>query len=131
MRSRFPPELLDHLLDELAERVAERVYNRVSASDASSTAGAGWYDQQSSPLGKRRFLEAARRGAFPATRKGKLVLALRADVDAWITESTRAAPAANDERGAGRAEEDTDALLRSAGVLPGAAPPRKLVRGGR
>ena len=46
---------------------------------------AEYVTQHTSPLGKRRFLNAARRGEFPSTRKGKLVLATKSDLDAWLT----------------------------------------------
>jgi excisionase family DNA binding protein len=68
-----------------------------------------FYSQLDSPLGKRRHLEAARRGALRATKVGRLVLARRDDVDAFI--------AAHDVTGAerGHAEEDilSDWGLRS------------------
>lgn len=43
-----------------------------------------FYSQLDSPLGKRRHLEAARRGTLRATKVGRLVLARREDVDAFI-----------------------------------------------
>jgi hypothetical protein len=48
-----------------------------------------FYSQHDSPLGKRRFLDAARRGAFPSSKRGKLILAMRTDVDAWIRAGER------------------------------------------
>jgi hypothetical protein len=58
-----------------ADEIASALREELRADDV--------VDQYTSPLGKRRHLEAARRGAFPVTRHGRLVLARRADVDAY------------------------------------------------
>lgn len=43
-----------------------------------------WVDQYSSPLGKRRHLEAVRHGKLTASREGRRVLVRRADIDAYF-----------------------------------------------
>lgn len=45
-----------------------------------------WVDQKSSPLGRRRHLEAVRRGALKGHRVNGLVLVRRADIDKYIAE---------------------------------------------
>lgn len=83
---------------------------------------ADYYNQNNNPLGKRRFLEAARRGDFPSSKDGKLVLARRDDVDRWLASRTR--PSANrekEDRG-----DDVDALLAGAGIVAsGVTSPRR------
>ena len=69
-------------------------------------------DQNNNPLGKRRFLEAARRGAFPSFKSGKLVLARRDDVDRWLVSRTRPfVPREKDPPA-----DDVDALLAGDGI---------------
>ncbi|MDB4931663.1 MAG: hypothetical protein JWM10_4147 [Myxococcaceae bacterium] len=98
----------DVVFELLVEKIAERVAERLGA-----TPEPGYYTQHENPLGRRRFLEAARRGAFPSAKQGKLVLARREDVDRWLRSRER--PSA-ESRTAG-VEEDLDALLEGAGVL--------------
>lgn len=43
-----------------------------------------YFDQHTSPLNKRRYLDLARQQAFPAFKVGKQVLALRTDVEEFI-----------------------------------------------
>ncbi|MDX2055677.1 MAG: hypothetical protein SFV15_24960 [Polyangiaceae bacterium] len=43
-----------------------------------------YYDQHTSPLGKRRHLNLARRGALPAHKVGRRVLVRHVDVHAYI-----------------------------------------------
>lgn len=69
--------LLDSFVDLLVDRLASKLRGRELV------------DQNNAPCGKRRFLEAARRGEFPSIKKGKLVTATRADVDAWMEASKR------------------------------------------
>jgi len=52
----------------------------------------GYYSASDNPLGRRAFLAAARRKEFPSHRVGKLVLAARTDVDAWIAAHPAPAP---------------------------------------
>ena len=77
-----------------------------------------YYDQNNNPLGKRRFLEAARRGAFPSTKQGKLVLAARPDVDSWIASGRRPKGTASAASGSSNtlSDVDLDKLLASGGV---------------
>ena len=57
-----------------------------------------WFDQHTSPLGKRKHMALCRAGAFPGARKdGKSWFVRRAEVDAYITEHGQApGSAAND-----------------------------------
>lgn len=99
---------LDAVLEQAIELVAERVVARLGVTPTHD-----YYDQHSSPVGRRRFLEAARRGAFPSTKRGKLVLARRADVDTWITAGRRAPPQVH----ADEAELSDEDLLAANGIV--------------
>ncbi|MEI8255949.1 MAG: hypothetical protein WCJ30_09785 [Deltaproteobacteria bacterium] len=70
------------VVDVFAERVAARVLSLVHVHD-------DYYSQHVNPLGKRPYLEAARRGDFASFSVGKLVLARRIDVNAWIETHRR------------------------------------------
>lgn len=92
---------LDALVDALADAVAARVVERIGTRSADASR---YYTATDSPLGKRRFLELARRGCFRVFRvddRGKL-LALRAEVEAWIESQARA----NDARPVADSEGD-------------------------
>ncbi len=43
-------------------------------------------NQHTSPIGKRQYLEAARRGDFPSTKAGKLVIVTREDWDIYMAK---------------------------------------------
>lgn len=110
-------------LDDLAERVAELLGGRRE-----------YYDQATSPLGRRRHLEAARRGAFPSYKEGNRVLAKRADVDAYIRANpvTPKAPRERPKASAPPTPLDPqnarlDAILRQKLVFA----PQKVAAGGR
>lgn len=90
--------------DELEKFERERQANAAATSE--------FYSQHDSPLGKRRFLEAARAGAFPSSKRGKLVLAKRADVDAWIAAAERDVKPANDSR---RPADRIESIIRRIG----------------
>ncbi len=108
---------LNAVLDQLADMVAERVAARLCAPTT-----ADYYDQHKNPLGKRRFLESARRGDFPSTKQGKLVLARRADVDRWLDSRERPRAESRTEG----SEEGLDALLLGAGIVgSGMTSPRR------
>jgi hypothetical protein len=70
------------MADVLADRVATRIATLARVHD-------DYYTQHSNPLGKRQFLEAARRREFPSFPVGRLVLARRSDVNAWIESHER------------------------------------------
>jgi hypothetical protein len=95
--------VLDVLADLLADKLTERIASRQAAASP-------YYDTEHNPLGKRRFLEAARRGDFPSFKRGRRVLALRTDVDAWIAKGARSKPANNNET------LSDEQLLATAGV---------------
>lgn len=71
------------LLGALARLLAPLVAEAIAAQTSD------YYDQSTAPVGKRRFLAAARAGEFPSAKRGKLVLAKRIDVDAWIARGAR------------------------------------------
>ncbi len=73
--------------DELVDAIARKVVELQRTPD--------YYTPTDAPIKKRAFLEAARRGDFPSSKLGKLVIAKRADVDAWIATKRRQT-AAND-----------------------------------
>lgn len=102
---------LEAVLDALVERVAARLV-------ATPPHTPRYYDAKNNPLGRRAFLDAARRGAFPSFKIGKKVLAEASAVEAWIAAhrrviETHSEPAPTDE---------TDALLAQAGLLPTRVP---------
>lgn len=102
---------LEAVLDALAERVATRL-------GAASPPQPRYYDAKNNPLGRRAFLDAARRGAFPSFKIGKKVLAEASAVEAWIAAhqrviETHPEPAPMDE---------TDVLLARAGLRPTRVP---------
>lgn len=72
-----------------------------------------FYTSTTNPLGKRKFLQLARQGAFPSHRVGRKVLAQRDAVDAWIA----AQPHNNKKKS--RSTKDIDELLARAGIRPG------------
>lgn len=115
---RRSPETVNAVLDLFVDMVADRVAARLGAAPAND-----YYDQRSNPLGKRRFLDAARRGAFPSTKRGKLVLARRTDVDAWIAAGHRA-PVVHTKPSEDLSDE---ALLAASGVVLEPTP-RKMKR---
>jgi hypothetical protein len=85
-----PAAVFDALADLIVDRLADRIAGRV-ALDA-----AAFYTQHTAPVGKRAFLEAARRGEFPSSKRGRTVLAKRSDVEAWIERGRRAPTTDND-----------------------------------
>lgn len=80
-----------------------------------------WCDQDTSPLGRRRHRELAKRGAFPAFKDGRRWRARRADVEAYIQALRTAGPlegapslAAAGAPPANDATADDDAAVRAA-----------------
>lgn len=106
------------VLGALAELLAPKVAELLAARAPEAPA---YYSQANSPLGKRRYLEAARAGCFVSSKRGKLVLALRADVDAWIAAGARVpkpeTPPANDDP----TDDEAAALLAGQGIVVGPA----------
>lgn len=72
--------LVQPLIDLLAEPIARRVVDLLRAGDL-----ADHYDQTTSPLGSRRHCALIRRGVIPGTRIGRRWLALRSDVDRYLS----------------------------------------------
>jgi hypothetical protein len=99
---------LDVVVRVLAEAVADRVAARLN------DAAVGYVDQSTSPLPKRVYLEAARRGDFPTARVGKRVIATRADFDAWLVARRRTRASRADCGGMA----ELDRLLAAGGVAP-------------
>lgn len=85
-----PAADLSSLFDELLTRVAKEVAERITSDTA------GFYSAEDNPLGRRAFLDAARRGCFPAHKVGKRVFASRVEVDAWI--ATHGPPGSDETR---------------------------------
>ena len=84
--------LLGALVDALATAVAAKLESHRAERAPEEPR---YYSAVDNPLGSSRaFLDAARRGAFPTYRPGKMLLALRSDVHAWIERCPvqRAAP---------------------------------------
>lgn len=68
------------------------------ARAAESNAATDYYDQNNSPLGKRRHLRLARDRVLPSSKVGRQVLIKRADLDAWLAEhQTYAKPESTEE----------------------------------
>lgn len=85
---------------------------REELATQSLTTRTAYYDQNDNPLGKRPFLEAARRGDFASVKHGKRVLACREDVDRWLASRARSPRDAGAEDGG-----DVDELLTGAGLV--------------
>ncbi len=63
---------------------AARFADDIATAIELQAGGTEWVDQNDSPLGKRRHLEACRRGDISSHKEGKRVLAKRVDIDAFI-----------------------------------------------
>lgn len=102
-------EIVQLLARLLVPHVAEEL-RRSSADD--------WVDQTTSPLGRRRHCELARRSAFPAFRDGRRWRARRADVDAYITSMRRGSVpcGAPSHDATSPGESDVRALLAEVGL---------------
>lgn len=102
-------EIVRLLARLLVPHIAEEL-RRSSADD--------WIDQTCSPLGRRRHRELAARGAFPASKDGRLWRARRADVDAYITSMRRGAVpcGAPSHDATSPRESDVRALLAEVGL---------------
>lgn len=71
------------LLEELAEQIATLVVAKLRAADMP-----GWVDQASSPLGRRRHINAVRSGKLPGVRVGRRYLARQEDVARFVAGAT-------------------------------------------
>lgn len=98
--------LTDAQLDDLAERIARKL----------AEAPVPTYDQDHLPpyLTKRRFLEAARAGSFPAKKVGRTVIATRADVDRWVAAQPSAKSPPKDAPANDTTTEEEALALRDA-----------------
>ncbi len=92
--------------DAFAEAIARRVAELLREDDQ--------YDQDHLPTGltRRVYLDAARRGAFPATKVGRKVVAKRSDVDTWMQSK----PVRSRPRRASIAQDEIDAIVRMNGA---------------
>ncbi|MGK4008368.1 hypothetical protein WMF31_37495 [Sorangium sp. So ce1036] len=99
-----------------ARRALEAALTLLSEAEEPPTKGTDsgptFYTSATSPLGRRLFLRLARQGAFPSHRVGRLVLAKREAVDAWIAAQS------NQKRSASTSTDEIDALLRSNRIRP-------------
>ena len=73
------PSRIDRLMEEFARSIAKHVVDLLRANEMPE-----YYDQSSSPLGRRRFIGLVRRGEVPGVRVGRRFLAKRVDVDRWM-----------------------------------------------
>jgi hypothetical protein len=99
------PSLLAALVEELAERVAQRVVEKLTADELT-----GFVDQSTSPLGRRRHIEAVRSGRLPGRRLGRRYIAKTSDVEAYIASTTARADRSNES------VDDVDALAAELGL---------------
>ena len=83
MRRLCPPTALEELLAHLADLVAEQVIDKLRAADLDD-----YVDQASSPLGRRRHINAIRFGELRGAQIGRRYLATKADVEAFISKTT-------------------------------------------
>lgn len=112
-------------------RLVARLLAPLVAEELAGRAADDWIDQRSSPLGRRRHVELARAGAFPAHKEGRRWLVRRAELDAYIGGHRSggvplAAGPANDHATDEAEDRDMRALLREHGLelLPKAGPAR-------
>jgi hypothetical protein len=97
---------LDRLVDLLAERIADAVVRRLGRAN-----GDEFVDQSTSPLGRRRHIAAIRSGALPGRQVGRLYLARRSDVEAFISRQQ----AVRDEAPPG--PDEADELAAELGLI--------------
>lgn len=116
-----PAVSIDALFTRFVEEVAARVADHLRDNEGA------YYTQKDNPLGRRPFLEAARRGDFVSMKRGKLVCARREDVDRWIADGQRpvtARSAAVDAPGI-LSDAHLDAMLADAGIRTDGVPSRR------
>lgn len=89
------------------EDFAKLVALEIVAAQGTAT---DWYTQETAPVTRRMYLAAARRGDFPSFKKGRLVLAKKADVNGWIERTSRPAGARRSSRAQQLAEGDAAPL---------------------
>lgn len=87
---------LDRLVELLAERIADAVVRRLGRPNSDE-----YVDQSTSPLGRRRHIDAIRSGALPGRQVGRLYLARRSDVEMFIGKQ----PAAREQARPDEADE--------------------------
>jgi len=116
-----------------ALRPLARLLAPLVAAELASAAGEDWIDQETSPLGRRKHRELAKRGAFPAHKDGRRWRARRADVDAFIEAqrpgAAREGPTANHDTADDAAAHDAAVRAELAGaglaLAPGTTPPAR------
>lgn len=95
-------KVVDLMVDVLTLRLLDRVVDK-----------ARYYDQNTAPCPKRKYLEAARRGEFESFKNGKQVLARAEVVHAWLaTPRTKPVNKSNDVS----VHDDEAELLEKAGI---------------
>jgi hypothetical protein len=131
--------VLGALVDFIADAVVQRLKVSELAPGSSVEAPSNWYNQDTSPLAHRTYLELCRSGKLESRKVGKMVLVQRDVLDAWILAygTERAAPASPLPTAAPTNEE----LMRAAGFRgiatpvvdagPSSGPRRRARRPGR
>lgn len=89
------------------EAAAVRFADEIVSAIEIHSGGTEWVDQHESPLGKRRHLEAVRRGDLKGRKEGRRVLVRRAEVDAYLERNAVATKTDT---------EDADDVLREMGL---------------
>lgn len=100
-----PTALLAQLVELIAGAVASKVRGRAEVEPR-------YYSAADCPIGPRAFLDAVKRGCFPAFRAGKRILARREDVHVWI-ESQPARPPSTPTTDAAAEVTDEEILAQS------------------
>lgn len=124
-------EVLAPILRPLASRFARILASEVAAELASGRFDAN-VDQRSSALAELRissrvYLAGARAGNFPSSKRGRLVVARRRDVEAWLERRTRReAP-----RPAPEPRAIDDDVRLELGLSPRESAPLRAIAGGR
>ena len=80
-------------LSTLASALIEAIADQVAARLPAPSAQPEYVDQRTSSIDCRTYVKAARNGAFPASKVGRLYIARRADVAAWLEGLRAPAPA--------------------------------------
>lgn len=110
------PPLIDPLLARFVDLIADAVAEKLAARRPTPAGPPELATARSNPLGSARaFLDAARRGDFPSSRRGREVVATWSDVESYDRSRLRPRPLA---RTALTPDAKRLEALKKAGAVP-------------